>query len=129
MAEIKRYVFSTDVPEKEAIAGAFKLCGEILKDAKKPAEVVIFIPQEGSFSDNLQEVLGERMSKQLLKDKSISAQDGGKIRLETHRTFNDWKEAGNIIIGVYVTEKMLDQIDREPIGSGLLSCHLAFFML
>ena len=112
MADIKRYVFSTDVPEKEAIVAAFKLCGELLKGAKASTEVVIFIPQEGSFSKNLQEVLGEKMSKQLLKDKSIPTQDGGGIRLETHRTFKDWKGPGNIIIGVYVTEEMLDQVDR-----------------
>jgi hypothetical protein len=120
MADIKRYVFSTDVPEKEAIAGAFKLCGEILKKMKEPAEVVIFIPQNGSFSDNLQEVLGEKMSKQLLKDGSISTQDGGGLRLETHRTFTDWKKPGSIIIGVYVTEEMLDQVDRVKNASAVI---------
>lgn len=119
MAEIKRYVFSQAVPEKEAIVGAFKLCGELLKSAKDPAEVVIFIPQEGSFSVNLREVFGEDYSKQLLKNKSITTKDG-KIRLETKRTFQSWKGPGNIIIGIYVTEEMLDQIDTVRNASAII---------
>jgi hypothetical protein len=111
MPKTKRYVIHADVEEKKAPPIAFQLSEEFIRGAGEPQEVLLFIPQLGSFPDALEEALGKAASRRLKENGFVRFKDQGKLRLETRRTFKKWKGPANIVIGIYVTKEMLDQID------------------
>jgi hypothetical protein len=106
-----RYLIPAQGSEVDPIKRAFKLLGEISLKVDKPINVVLLIPTKHNIQGTtLEIVVGKRVAKALLKGKLIKLLEDVYMKLETQRTFIHTRGV-DVIIGVYVTEKMLDQID------------------
>ena len=104
-----RYLVPADGPETEPIKTALallaKLCGDFRTDA------ILLVPTKRNIEGKtLGRVLGSRVAGDLLKNKPVPLPGGWNMTLKTERTFQDqW--TSSIIMAVYATKKMLDQID------------------
>lgn len=110
-SETKRYLIHANGPEVEPIETALSLLAELCESFESPKDAILLIPAKKQFrGTSLETVLGSRMTEALLKGEPVGLPNGGNLRLESQRTFQgSW--TSDIILGVYVTKKMLDQID------------------
>lgn len=111
--EIKRYLIPANGPEVEPIKTALALFRKICKNLKSPKDAILLIPTKRNIQGTtLETALGTRIAKALLRGELVQLPGGENLRLETQRTFRGlW--GSDIIIGVYVTKQMLNQIDSE----------------
>lgn len=110
MAKIKRYLIPANgevKPIKDALNLLLKLCEEL----EAPNAILLIPTKRNIQGTTLERALGQKEAKALLKDKSLELLSGVNLRLETQRTFQ-YKGTSEIIIGVYVNNKMLNQIDN-----------------
>ena len=109
--EIKRYLVPANGPEVEPIKTAFAFLEKLYENIKSPKNAILLIPTKRNIQGTtLETALGTNIAKALIKGESVKLPSGVNLRLETQQTFRDqW--TSDIIIGVYVTEKMLNQID------------------
>ena len=118
--ETKRYIIPLNLTEEESFKTAFRICAGLLREVDEPQGVVLFLPQKGTFNECLERTLGEDLSRRLIRDKVVNFGDGSKLSLETRRTFRRWKGSIDIIVGIYVTEEMFDQIDSVRQARGVI---------
>lgn len=116
--ETKRYLVPANGPEVEPIRIALALLAKLCEDLGKSA--ILLIPAKQSIQGTtLETALGTNAVKSLLQGRSVKLPGGGNLRLKTQRTFQDgW--TSDIIMGVYVTRKMLNQIDSADDAAAVI---------
>lgn len=107
--QIRRYLVPTNESGINPVEAAFDLLEELSRELNKDA--FLLVPTKKYIEDTtLEEFLGRNEMKTLLQGKSIELQSGKNLILESQRTFQ-YRGASEIIIGIYVTKRMLNQID------------------
>lgn len=110
---IQRYLVSAEGPEVEPIEKGFALLCQLLKKEDTPSEAILLVPAKRSMEGTtLETALGTNLAKALLKQGLVKLEGFGNLKLETQQTFRGLS-APAIVMGVYVTKKMLDQIDNK----------------
>jgi hypothetical protein len=104
-----RYLVPPQGPEVEPIKGALALLQRLCDDFRRDA--ILLLPTKRNIqSHTMETALGPHAAKALRKGKPVSLAGGWNVTLKTQRTFRDhW--TSHVIIAVYPTKKMLDQID------------------
>jgi hypothetical protein len=109
MDNIKRYIIQVNGSEVNHILIVIALAKKLCKECKK--NTILLIPTKIYIQNTtLETALGTINVKNLLKEQRIKLCDEGNSKLETQKTFHN-KGTYDIIIGVYVTEEMIDIID------------------
>lgn len=76
------------------------------------SDAVIVVPQIGQVKDTLLvKVLGEKLSKQLIKDRVLLLDDGKKISLCSHSTLKNYRHS-DLYLALWGTEKMIMDIEE-----------------
>jgi len=116
--EVKRYLVPAQGPEIEPITTAFALLVKLCNDLQRHA--ILLVPTKRNVRrTTLETVLGTEVAKALAKGESVKLPGGWNLTLRTERTFQDsW--TSDIIIGVYVTKRMLDQIDSAANAAAIV---------
>ncbi len=110
-SETIRYLFPANGPEVEPIETALALLAELCESFESPKDAILLIPAKKHIrGTSLETALGTKRTEALLKGEPVRLPGGGNLRLESQQTFQGSWTSG-IVIGVYVTRKMLDQID------------------
>lgn len=118
--EIQRYLIPADGPEVEPIEKAFALLYEVLKKKENPKEAILLVPGKRSMEGTtLETAIGTNIAKALLKQKSVKLEGLGSLKLETQQTFRGLRSP-TVIMGIYVTKKMLDQIDSAKNATAVI---------
>lgn len=118
--EINRYLVPANGPEVEPIEAALDLLNEICKNLKNPKDAILLIPSEHTIQGTtLETALGTSIAKALLKGQPVGLPCGGNLKLETQQTFREFSTT-DIIIGVYVNKKMLNQIDSATNAAAVI---------
>lgn len=118
--KIQRYLIPANGPEVEPIENGLALLAKLCENLESPTNAILLIPTKGNIQGTtLETALGTNISKALLKGELVRLPGDGNLRLETERTFRDsW--TSDIIFGVYVNKKMLDQIDRAKNSAAVI---------
>lgn len=109
MLKMERYIVSlvenSELSIKIALALYVKICEKL-----GPKDAILLVPQRGTIQ-NVEEEIGEKLAERLLNRGTIKIKNVGNLRLRTKRTFQEFKTS-DIIIGVHITEEMLEQLDK-----------------
>jgi hypothetical protein len=92
-----------------AIRKAIALLDELSARLHTP-DTIMLIPAKLNLQGVIEEALGNRVVRALAQGKRVSLPSGANMRVETQKTFRD-SRSQDLILGMYVTQKMLNQID------------------
>jgi len=108
---IKRYLVPATGPDVSKIELALLKLESICEELGGNKDAILLIPTKNNLrGTSLETALGKDVADALYKGKSVKLNSGGNLKLETERTFRGlWRS--DIILGVYVTKKMLNMID------------------
>jgi hypothetical protein len=108
-SEIERHLVPANGPQVEPIKTALNLLTELCE--KLDRDGILLVPTKANVrGTTLEEALGTKVAKALSKGQRVGLLGGRKLGLRTERTFWDsWTI--EVIIAVYPTQRMLDQID------------------
>lgn len=114
-APVIRYLFPANGPEITPLEQALRQMLLLAKQDDSIRDIVLMVPILGNLSGtSLETVLGSRVTKVLKDRKSIRlSSDGPSLRAETEKTYLR-STRPDAVLGVYVTKKILDQIDSTP---------------
>lgn len=122
MSKTLRYIFHTEGPKAEPIIRAFAKAKELCKESAAPLKIMLVIPTLQNIQGVLKAVLGDGISKILLKEKMVEFFNDALIILRTERTFRIGEHA-DIIIGIYIDERILDLIDSVRSAACVMIVH------
>jgi hypothetical protein len=118
--EIQRYLIPAQGREVEPIKKGFALLGELLNKEETPTEAILLVPgMRNVEGTTLETALGTNLSKALVKHRQVKVEGLGQLRLETQQTFGGLQVPA-IVMAVYATKKMLDQIDSARAATAVI---------
>lgn len=115
---VKRYLFPANGPQIDPVKNAFALAIELRK--KNDKDIILYVPTMKNIEGTtIEEALGQKIIRKLKKDKSIGIGKEHKLKLKTKRTFGE-KWTSDIILGIYVDEKMLGVLDDCEFATAII---------
>ena len=107
---MERYLIPANGPETAPIIKALQMATEHGQKLGVIVEVVLLTPSKNLTGSSFEQVVGNKVVKELEKGNSIKLTDSVSIKMESERTINVYS-THPIVIALYANQKMLDKID------------------
>lgn len=115
---VKRYLVPAHGSQVDAIKAALALLQELCNEFQRAA-ILLLPTQRHIQSQTMETAVGQHIARALVKRKLVSLPGGWNLTLKTARTFRDsW--TSDVILAVYPTKQMLDQIDTATNAAALI---------